>query len=91
MALEALEGKIVFSKVSRVICGIFEWLEALARKNRGSCEDWEFFGYFWWIFGVFIVVRTYSSIFFRNEGSDCNSSKRIVTATQFTTRLGGLV
>jgi hypothetical protein len=60
MALEALEGKIVFSKVSWVICGIFEWLEALARKNRGSFEDWEFFGYFWWIFGVFIVVRTYS-------------------------------
>jgi hypothetical protein len=22
--------------------GIFAWLEALARKNRGPCEVWEF-------------------------------------------------
>jgi hypothetical protein len=50
MALEALEGKIVFSKVSRVICGIFEWLEALTRKNRGSCEDWEFLVDFWSVY-----------------------------------------
>jgi hypothetical protein len=32
------------------ICGIFEWLEALARKNRGSSEVWEFFEEFSWIF-----------------------------------------
>jgi hypothetical protein len=36
MALEDLEGKAVFLEGFRGICGIFEWLEALARKNRGS-------------------------------------------------------
>jgi hypothetical protein len=39
MALEALEGKIVFSEGSGGICGIFERLEALARTNRGSSKD----------------------------------------------------
>jgi hypothetical protein len=48
MALEALDGKIVFSEGSGGICGSFELLEALARTNRGSCEDWnsEIFGGF---------------------------------------------
>jgi hypothetical protein len=58
MALEALEGKIVFLEGYGGICAIFEWLEALARTNRGSCEDWKIFRDFWWIFGVFEVVRT---------------------------------
>jgi hypothetical protein len=56
MALEAMEGKIVFLEGSRGICEIFEWLEALVRKHRGSCEDWEFLR----IFGVFGIVGTYS-------------------------------
>jgi hypothetical protein len=30
MALEDLEGEIVFLEGSWCICGIFEWLEALA-------------------------------------------------------------
>jgi hypothetical protein len=58
MTLEALEGKMVFSEGSGGICGIFEWLEALAQKNRGSCEVCNFLGDFWWIFGMFGVVRT---------------------------------
>jgi hypothetical protein len=40
------------------ICGILKWWGALVRKNRDSCEDWKLFGDFWWIFGVFGVVRT---------------------------------
>jgi hypothetical protein len=43
MVLLVLEVKMVFSEGSRGICGIFEWREASARKNKGSYEDWEFF------------------------------------------------
>jgi hypothetical protein len=38
---------MVFSKGSLGICGIFEWREALAQKNKGSCEDWDVFEDFW--------------------------------------------
>jgi hypothetical protein len=31
-------------------------LEALARKNRGSCQVWDFFGDFYWILVVFGMV-----------------------------------
>jgi hypothetical protein len=30
--------KMVFLEGSEGICGVFEWLEALVRKNSGSCE-----------------------------------------------------
>jgi hypothetical protein len=51
MALEDFKGKMAFLGGSGGgICGIFEWLEALARKNRGSSEVWEFFEEFSWIF-----------------------------------------
>jgi hypothetical protein len=36
MVLEVFEGKMVFSIGSRGISGIFEWWEALARKNGGG-------------------------------------------------------
>jgi hypothetical protein len=42
MALEDLEGKWSFSECFGGICGMFEWLEALVRKNKGSCIVWEF-------------------------------------------------
>jgi hypothetical protein len=51
-------GQMVFLVGSGGICGIFEWLEALMRKNRGTCEVWGFFMDFWLIFVVFAVVRT---------------------------------
>jgi hypothetical protein len=50
MALEDWEGKRVFLGGSRGIWAIFEWLEALAQKNMGSCGVWEFlvdFGSVW--------------------------------------------
>jgi hypothetical protein len=46
MALEDFKGKMVSSGGSGGICGIFEWLEVLVRKDKGSCEVWEFFGEF---------------------------------------------
>jgi hypothetical protein len=46
MTLEDLEGKRAFLEGYGGICGIFERLEALVRKNRGSCDVWEFFGDF---------------------------------------------
>jgi hypothetical protein len=49
---------MVFSKGSGGISGVFEWLEALAPKNRGCCEVWNFFEDFWLIFWVFGVVRS---------------------------------
>jgi hypothetical protein len=58
MALKDLEGKMACLEGSRGTCGIFVWLEALARKNRGSCEVWNFFRDFWWIFVVLGVVST---------------------------------
>jgi hypothetical protein len=36
MVLEVFEGKMVFSVGSRGISRIFEWWEALARKNGGG-------------------------------------------------------
>jgi hypothetical protein len=38
--------KCFFQKVIGDICGIFESQEALVQKNKGSCEDWGFFGDF---------------------------------------------
>jgi hypothetical protein len=59
MALEGLEGTTIFSEGSGGICGIFEWLQNLEQKNRGSCEVCDFFFMdFWWIFVVFGVART---------------------------------
>jgi hypothetical protein len=46
MALEDFKGKMVSSEGSGGICGIFEWLEELVLKDKGSCEVWEFFGEF---------------------------------------------
>jgi hypothetical protein len=46
MALEDFKGKMVSSGGFGGICGIFEWLEVLVRKDKGSCEAWEFFGEF---------------------------------------------
>jgi hypothetical protein len=51
MALEGLEGTTIFSEGSGGICGIFEWLQNLEQKNRGSCEVSDFFS---WIFGGFL-------------------------------------
>jgi hypothetical protein len=39
------------------ICGIFEWLEIVVMNLKGSCEVWKIFREFWWIFGVFRMVR----------------------------------
>jgi hypothetical protein len=51
MALEDLEGTMVFSEGSRGICRIFEWLQALARKNSGALAKFVIFS---WIFGEFL-------------------------------------
>jgi hypothetical protein len=37
-ALEAFKGKIVFSRCSRGICGIFEWLQGLGIEHRSFAE-----------------------------------------------------
>jgi hypothetical protein len=37
----SMGSKMVFSEGSRGICGIFEWQEALAQKNKGvSVKFW---------------------------------------------------
>jgi hypothetical protein len=47
----SLQGKTVFLGGSGAILEFLEWLEGLGVKDRGSCEIWEFFGDFLWIFG----------------------------------------
>jgi hypothetical protein len=47
MALEDFKGKMDFLGGSRCICGVFEWLEALARKDKGSCDVWGTLVDFW--------------------------------------------
>jgi hypothetical protein len=46
MAREDFKGKMVFLEGSGSICGIFEWREALARKNIALAK----FQNVWWIF-----------------------------------------
>jgi hypothetical protein len=43
-ALKALKGRTVIFEGSGGICGIFSGWRAFARKNRGSCGIFEFFG-----------------------------------------------
>jgi hypothetical protein len=46
-ALEAFRGKMVFSGVFWGFSWIFEWLEGLGTKYRGSCEVSVFLRDFW--------------------------------------------
>jgi hypothetical protein len=45
-ALEAFEGKIVFSGGSVAILEFLEWLEGVGAKDRGSSKFWGSFGDF---------------------------------------------
>jgi hypothetical protein len=67
-ALEDFKGKTVFLGGSEGICGIFEWLEALAQKNRGSCEVWEFFGDFGGFWSVWCSLGLACKYFLKADG-----------------------
>jgi hypothetical protein len=68
MTLEDLEGKRVFSEGFVSICGIFEWLKALARKNGAPVMFGKFSGVFCGFFGYFKWLGHNHNYFLETEG-----------------------
>jgi hypothetical protein len=88
MALEALEGKILFSEGSVGIVGFLSGWKLWRERIGVLAKIGNFSGIFWWIFGVF---GTYSQILFRTRGSCCNFFQQERTVVQFTTNSGASV